>query len=98
MSVFVDQALKVTLFCKDENGDPVDLSTEAANIKFLSRDPAGAEVTYVPVIEDTTGGEISYTFPIDILTVGRWWVKGYLFAQQVPGTRFSFLVEERWDA
>jgi len=98
MSVFVDQTLKVTLFCKDENGDPLDLSTEGANIKILSRDPAGTEVTHVAVIEDTTGGEISYTFPIDILTVGRWWVKGYLHAEQIPGTRFAFVVQERWDA
>ena len=98
MSVFVDQTLKVHLFCKDEDGDALDLTGVGANITMLSLDPAGTETAHVVVIEDILGGEISYTFPIDVLTAGQWLVKGYLNAEQIPGARVAFLVVERWDA
>lgn len=98
MSIFVDQTLKVHLFCEDEDGDALDLTGVGPNITMLSLDPAGVEVAHVVVIEDLLGGEISYTFPIDVLTVGQWLVKGYLNVEQIPGARVAFVVVERWDA
>lgn len=98
--VFKNQSLKVTLACKDNLGNVIDLTGQDANIKLLILDPSGNETTETPtIVSPPTSGVIEYTFPINTLDeVGVWSVKGYLNTEQVPSTKYKFRVIEKWNA
>lgn len=96
--VFENQALDLTLTCKDNDGKIIDLTP--FTVYFLTRDPNGNETTdLTPTIADPTNGKVKHAYPIDTLTpIGEWLAKVLLDGTEVPSTRYVFKVYARWGA
>ena len=96
--VFENQALDLTLTCKDNDGKIIDLTP--LTVHFLTRDPDGNETTDIaPTIADPTNGKVKHSYLIDTLTsTGEWLAKVLLDGTEVPSTLYLFKVYGRWDA
>jgi hypothetical protein len=63
-----------------------DLSGETGNVKFEITDPDNNVSTVTPTIDSpATDGNLSYTFPVDYLTIGLWQIRWELINEKIPG-------------
>jgi hypothetical protein len=101
-TVFENQALDLTLTCKDNNGAVIDLS--GRTVHFLTRDPEGTVTTdESPTIADPTNGQVKHSYPAgpvegSLTPAGQWMAKVLIDGDEVPSTRYGFYVYSRWDA
>ena len=95
--VFENQALDLTLVCKDNDGKIIDLTGKT--VHFLTQDPNGNETTDTSPTTDDPNGRVTHSYVVDTLTPkGQWSAKVLIDGTEVPSTRYIFQVYGRWGA
>ena len=97
MTIFKNQALDLTLTCKDEDGAAINLTGKT--MSFLYRDPSGTVTTDTGPTVGSTSGTVLHSFTTTELgSTGSWMAKAKIETDDIYSTRYEFWVVDTWDA
>ena len=95
--VFVGQALELTLRAKDNDGSIINLTGKTPH--FLIRAPNGVVTTDNSPTVASTAGTVMHAFTTaGMTTQGQHMAKILLSTDEIPSTRYTWTVYERWGA
>lgn len=95
MSIFLNQALDMTLICKDEDGDIVDLSGKT--MLFIYQGPDGVETTDNSPTVDSTAGSVAHSFTTtELSSTGYWRAVAKVDVDDIPSEYYRWPVYGPW--
>lgn len=95
-AIFLRQRFALTLTARDNNGDIISLSGKT--VHFLTRNPSKVEtVDTSPIIANPANGQAEHIYAAgDLDELGPWMAKLLFDGEEVPSTRYIFVVTAKW--